>query len=133
MMKLKGFNFLINRGCNPGFKKASALFVLFLKAGESSPVYVDPDVTLFSFTGRGVMLSIRNRESGMIQVSIKASGCKPALAVGRRSMFGFCADVFRVEIPRIKIIYTTMYLMLYVYASNILIQRYVKILIPCNT
>ena len=128
-----GFILLINRGRNPGLSRSIALAVLLLSAGEYSPVYVVSEIIFSSAFGAGAMESTRNKESGMTQVSIMAWGYMFALAEGKRSIVGFCASVFREETPRIKIIYTTMYFTLYVYAHYISIQRYVKILIPCNT
>lgn len=128
-----GFKFLINRGRNPGLSRRTALVVLLLSVGEYSPGYVVSEIIFSSALGAGAMESNRNRESGMTQVSIMAWGYMFALTEGSRSIVGFCASVFREETPRIKIIYTTMYFTLSVYANYITMQRYEKILIPCNT
>jgi len=65
-----------------------------------------------------------------------ASGCLYWWREEIRSIAGFCANkpVFGIKNQvKKKIIYTTMLFILYAYASNISLQRYIKILIPCNT
>jgi hypothetical protein len=73
------------------------------------------------------------RESLVRVVSIIASGWIVSTLEGIRDIAGLCAGVSTANRSQKIRLYNTMYLTIYVYTSNITIQRYIKKIILCNT